>query len=110
MIDPNLCAHMALPDIYDPDRAANELGMTVRQLFVHVEPGTIRYLDYGTGRHRMIRFTEEMLQEFLANRTRLNTPKPLVVRTSRPDAVNDPQPDSYRARRLVRQAKKGGSK
>jgi hypothetical protein len=110
VIDPDLCAHMALPDVYDIPYVSEKLLISERQLLIHIEKGELRFIDLGQGKHRMIRFTEAMVLEFIEKRTRLNQPKRIVIHTSRPQSANDTKPNLYRERKLARQAKKRDNK
>jgi hypothetical protein len=99
---------MALSAIYDLDKAATALHITKRQLLAHVAAGNIRFIDFGTGKHRVIRFSEGMLEEFIAKMSRLNSPTPVVIRTpsTTPKPTNDTRL-SLKERLRTSQAEKG---
>jgi hypothetical protein len=59
-----------LPDepLFTPKQAAARLGLSVKNIMDHVEAGNLRYINVGTGKRVIHRFTTYNLQTFLEER------------------------------------------
>jgi hypothetical protein len=58
-----------------PAEAARKLGCSTKTLLGHVASGALHYVDLGHGKKRpRYRFTDADLDEFIANRTRKDSP------------------------------------
>jgi hypothetical protein len=66
-----------LPDepLFTPKLAAMRLGLSVKNIMDHVEAGNLRYINIGTGKRIIHRFTTYNLQTFLENRKVREQPK-----------------------------------
>jgi hypothetical protein len=72
-----------LPDepLLDSKEAAAKLNMSVKMLMGHVYAGRIRYIDIGSGgKRKTYRFTPYMLQVFIDNQLKRETPKCLSTK------------------------------
>lgn len=97
-----LVAHWTGPDLWALPKAAKRLAISTDTLRRHVEAGTVRAVDVGTGSHRDLRFLDSDLDRFVTSRTYQPPSK-----SDRPPATNHKTGEGtnsgYAARRAARQ-------
>lgn len=102
---PHELVHLAQwtgPDLWTLPQASKRLAISTDTLRRHVEAGTIRAVDIGTGAHRDLRFLDSDLDRFVTSRTyqpHLTSVRP----TANNHKAGEDAAGGYAARRAARQ-------